>query len=41
MRKTDWKVYEKTEEEEFCLFLEIGKRIVWGQKEPKGWKKKA
>ena len=41
MRKTDWKVYEKTEEEEFRLFLEISKRIVWGQKEPKGWKKKA
>ena len=41
IRKTDWKVYEKTEEEEFRLFLEISKRILWRQKEPKGWKKKA
>lgn len=41
MQKIDWKVYEKTEEEEFRLFLEISKRIVWKQKEPKGWKKQS
>lgn len=40
MRKINWKVYEKTEEEELRLFLEISKRIVWSQKEPKAWKKK-
>lgn len=40
MRKTDWKVYEKAEEEELRLFLEISKRIVWNQKEPKTFKTK-
>ena len=41
MQKTNWKAYEKTEEEELRLFLEISKRIVWSQKEPKAWRKKA
>ncbi|MEM4257768.1 MAG: hypothetical protein QXL17_01275 [Candidatus Thermoplasmatota archaeon] len=27
MRKTNWKIYEKAEEEEFRLFLEIGKKL--------------
>ncbi|MCK5636962.1 MAG: hypothetical protein KAH91_06010 [Thermoplasmatales archaeon] len=41
MRKINWQVYEKTEEEELRLFLEISKRIVWSQKEPRAWNKKA
>ena len=40
MRKINWKIYEKAEEEEIRLFLEISKRVVWKQKNPKGWKEK-
>jgi hypothetical protein len=40
MRKTNWKVYEKAEEEEFRLFLEISKRIIWNQQPPQQWKTK-
>ena len=40
MRKTDWKIYEKAEEEEFRLFLEIGKKIIWNQQPPQHWRTK-
>ncbi len=40
MRKTNWKIYEKAEEEEFRLFLEISKKIIWNQQPPKHWKTK-
>jgi len=32
MRKINWKMYEKAEEEKTRLSLEISKRIVWKQK---------
>lgn len=40
MRKTNWKIYEKAEEEEFRLFLEIGKKIIWNQQPPQYWRTK-
>ncbi len=40
MRKTNWKVYEKAEEEEFRLFLEISKKIIWSQQPPQHWRTK-
>jgi hypothetical protein len=40
MRKTNWKIYEKAEEEEFRLFLEIGKKIIWNQQPPQYWRAK-
>lgn len=40
MRKINWKVYEKAEEEEFRLFLEISKRIIGNQQPPKYWRQK-
>lgn len=40
MRKTDWKVYEKAEEEEFQRFLDLSKRIIWNQQPPKHWRQK-
>jgi len=40
MRKTNWKIYEKAEEEEFRLFLEISKKTIWNQQPPKQWRTK-